>query len=240
MAMIDLYACGSPNVSKVVFMLGETELEFSVKHVCVMLGENYSPEFLSVNPNAKVPVLVDYEGPNGETQTIIESGAILLYLAEKTGLLIPEDPMQRNEVLQWLFLQMSTFGPGFGQARHFLFYAPDQIDDYSKNRFTTEACRLLDLLENRLQENEFVAGSSFSIADIAMFPGIDFHSRKTLEIGDRPAIDRWLQETRDRPGYQRITGRLDSIFKTDMELGKNMTDEDRDRLFGRGDFSRAL
>ena len=165
--MIELYGSGTPNVIKILFMLGETELPYTVHKVNVFAGDQFKPAFTAMNPNSKVPVIIDTDGAGGKTITLFESGAILIYLAEKTGKLLPTEPEARAHTLQWLMWQMAGIGPMFGQAVHFTRYAPPG-QDYGRARYLTEAKRLHEVLDQRLGESEYVAGDFFSIADIAL------------------------------------------------------------------------
>jgi GST-like protein len=168
-AMITLYGGGTPNVFKVLIMLSETEVPFEVRRINVLAQEQFAPEFLALNPNAKIPVIVDDDGPNGQTCTVFESGAILLYLAEKTGQFLPAASAERYRVLQWLMLQMASIGPMFGQAVHFCHAAPDG-SDYARTRYRTEVRRLYALLDGQLAAKAYVAGDQYSIADMAIYP----------------------------------------------------------------------
>ena len=236
--MITLYACGSPNVTKVLFALEETRLPYVFEHV--LIGQdNYQQEFLALNPNGKVPVIVDEEGPNGASHTVFESGAILIYLAEKSGMLMPEEAVKRSEMLQWLFVQVAYFGPMYGQARHFVSLAPQEGNEYARERYTSEAYRLLDLLETRLSETMYVGGDAFSIADIAMFPGIEFHLRETLKLGDRPNTARWVKAMEGRDSWSRVRIMVGKILEKDYEKAENMTEDQMDRIFGRGKYART-
>src|SRR5580692_6247355 len=167
--MIKLYGMGSPNVVRVFIALEELGLPYEVAPVDVFTGKQFDAEFLKLNPNAKVPVIVDSEGPGGKPYTCFESGAILLYLAEKTGKLLPKDPAAKFDAIQWLMTQMSTVGPMFGQYVHFLRFAPAG-NDYSKSRYLTQAVRVSEVISQRLATVPYLAGSEYSVADIATFP----------------------------------------------------------------------
>src|SRR6201982_2566933 len=148
--MIDLYCLTSPNVQKVFLMLEETGLPYTMKPVDVWKGEQYNPDFIKINPNSKIPAIVDNDGPGGKPYTVIESGAILMYLAEKTGKLLPKDTAKRYDVIQWLMIQLTGVGPMFGQWTHFKLFAPKGSGDYSMGRYTSEIKRLYEVLETRL------------------------------------------------------------------------------------------
>src|SRR5882672_9973575 len=167
--MIDLYAMGSPNVVKIYIALEEMGLPYAVHPVDVFGEAQFSPEFLRLNPNAKVPVIVDREAAGGQPYTVFESGAILVYLADKTGQFLAREGAARYDALQWMMVQMTTVGPMFGQYVHFMRFAP-QGNDYSLDRYRTQARRVLDAIERRLAAGPFLGGQDYSIADIATFP----------------------------------------------------------------------
>ncbi len=166
--MIDLYSAATPNGQKIHIMLEEVGLPYRVTWVSISKGEQVEPSFLDISPNNKIPAIVDHDGPDGKPVSVFESGAILLYLAEKTGRFLPSAPRARLEVLQWLFWQMGGFGPMLGQAHHFNAYAPERIR-YAMDRYTNEAGRLYGVLDRRLAARDYVAGD-YSIADMAIFP----------------------------------------------------------------------
>jgi GST-like protein len=236
--MIDLYGCGSPNVLKILFMLGETGLPYTFHHVGLYSGELYSPEFLALNPNNRVPVIVDSEGPGGQAHTVFESGAILIYLAEKAGKLLPQDAATRSRALQWLMWQMAGVGPMFGQALHFKYIAPAG-NAYAKKRYQTEVSRLYDVLERRLGEAAWLAGDEFSIADVASFPWAGKYV-KTLEIdiARRPHVARWIAACEARPGYQAVRQLGSDLFRKDLENQRQGSGENLDRFFGRSAAAR--
>ncbi len=237
--MIDLYASGSPNVLKVLFMLSEVELPYTLHHVRVMAGEQYSPAFLALNPNAKVPVIVDHEGPGGQPFTLFESGAILLYLAEKTGRLLPHEPAARYVALQWLMFQMAGIGPMFGQALHFSYVAPPG-NDYGRARYVTEARRLYGVLDHRLGEAAYLAGEDFSIADIAAYPwAAKYPKTLGIDMAAYPHVAGWIERIEARPGYQRIHEAGKALFKHSMAEHKAAEPDGLDRFFGRGKYARV-
>lgn len=239
--MIELLGSGSPNVHKVIIMLEETGLPYTFRYVNVYAQEQYSPEFLRLNPNAKVPVIVDSDGPGGAPFTVIESGAILLYLAEKTGMFLPQEPRARSEVIQWLMVQMGGIGPMFGQLNHFYRYAPG-VEEYSRRRYRSEARRLFDLLETRLSERAFIGGDSYSIADIAVFPWI--RSVRRLFTGTFPfaglpepefaSLARWFAQVEERPAVARAI----AVAEANPSRVAQSSGEDLDRFFNRGRFAR--
>ena len=201
--MIDLYGCGSPNVAKILFMLSETDLPFRTIRIDTAKGEQFSDEFVALNPNSKVPVIVDHEGPGDEPYTVFESGAILLYLAEKSGKLLPTDPIFRHRVHQWLFFQTSYLGPMCGQERCFAQSAPKKLGQYALDRYVSEVRRLLDVLDKRLAESSYVAGDEFTLADIAVFPGIRLHTDILGGRHGRDFLVKWMDKIKSRPGFQK-------------------------------------
>src|SRR5215831_8876674 len=194
LAMIDLYAMGSPNVVKIYIALEEMALPYIVHPVDVFGQAQFKPEFLRLNPVAKVPVITDREGPNGKPYTLFESGAILLYLAEKAGQFLPKDPVERFDAIQWMMVQMTLVRPMFGQYVHFMRFAP-KGNDYALDRYRTQVRRALDALDKRLAEAPFLGGASYSIADIATFPwarGVGTFLGKAAEA-DYPKLMAWVE-----------------------------------------------
>jgi len=207
--MIHLYSLATPNGQKVSVALEELRLAYTPHTINILKGEQFTPDFVVLNPNSKIPVLVDEEGPNGSTVTIVESGAILLYLAEKTGGLLSTDPVLRMETIQWLFFQMANIGPMFGQFGHFFKYAKDRcLDPYPLERYTTEAKRLLTLLDSRLANREWIVGEAYSIADIAIFPWVEclgqfYNAGEQLQLSEYSNVQEWLKRCLARPAVQR-------------------------------------
>lgn len=199
--MIDLYSWSSPNAHKVHIMLEESGLEYCLHPVDLGRGEQRRPEYLAINPNGKIPAIIDREGPDGRALALFESGAILLYLAEKSGRFLPRDPRGKWSALQWLMFQMAGVGPMFGQAAYFLHRAPDPVPAVVE-RFNTEAERLYGVVDRRLGEAEHLAGE-YSIADMACFPWLRNHGRLGIDIGRYPHVERWLAAVGDRPAVQR-------------------------------------
>jgi GSH-dependent disulfide-bond oxidoreductase len=230
--MIDLYALTSPNVRKVYIMLEELDLPYKEIFVDVWKGDNYQPEFCKLNPNGKIPVIVDHDGPGGRPYTVFESGAILMYLADKTGRLLPKDMAARYEVIQWLMIQISTVGPMFGQLTHFKNFAPG--NDYSLTRYQTEVLRLYDLLETRLGQSNYLGGSDYTIADIATFPWTANHKVQGIRLETKPNLTRWYKAIAARPAVQRALKKVEAI-KSSRETA---TEDDKDRFFGRGRYAR--
>jgi len=233
--MIDLYALTSPNVQKVFIALEELGLPYNPIYVDVWKGENFDPAFLKVNPNGKVPVVVDHEGPGGRPYTVIESGAILIYLAEKTSRFLPRAGRERYDILQWLFLQVASVGPNFGQVTHFNRFAPAG-NEYSQSRFRTEATRLFELLDQRLGETRaYLGGEIYSIADMATFPWARGHAVMGLKVDHHKNLLRWLDDVSARPAVKKAL----EIVATIKTARDNAEPQVLDRLFGRGPFARA-
>ena len=204
--MIDVYSWATPNGHKVHIMLEECGLRLGrdwVAHpVNIGQGDQFKPEFLKISPNNKIPALVDPHGPDGKPISVFESGAILLYLASKTGQLLPKSDRAKFEVLQWLMFQMGGVGPMLGQAHHFRIYAPEKID-YAYNRYTNEAKRLYGVMDKRLQTSKFIGGNSYSIADIAIFPGLRSWQNQGIDWTDYPQLKAWFDLISARPAVQR-------------------------------------
>ncbi|WP_374509157.1 glutathione S-transferase family protein [Niveibacterium sp.] len=200
--MITLYTWATPNGRKVSIMLEECGLRYSVKSIDISRGDQFDPAFLALNPNNKIPVLVDDEGPDGAPITLFESGAILVYLAAKTGTLLPIDDRGRFEALQWLMFQMGGLGPMLGQAHHFLRFAPEAVP-YAMKRYSDEARRLYSVMEGRLAQHEWLAADTYTIADIAAFPWIDRHDYQQIDLADYPKVQAWHARIAQRPAVQR-------------------------------------
>jgi len=199
--MIDLYTWSTPNGRKVSIMLEECALPYRVHPINIGKGEQFTPEFLALNPNNRIPAIVDSEGPDGKPLPLFESGAILIYLAEKTGRLIPKTPRGRLVCLQWLMFQMGGVGPMFGQAHHFLRAAKEQVP-YGIKRYTDETRRLYGVLQKRLGEAEYLA-DEYSIADIATFPWVARFEWHKVDLNDFPAVKRWFDKIGLRPPVQK-------------------------------------
>lgn len=238
-ARIELYACMTPNVLKVMLMLGELDLAFRINHVRIYRGENFAPGFEDLHPFRKLPVLIDHDGPQGKEHKVFESGAILLYLAEKTGRLLGSDAGERSIAIQWLMLQMSSVGPAFGNAGHFAQAAPE-TDSYARQRFVTQAARLCELYDRRLRENQFLAGESYTIADVATFPWLWRHPTMVgLDMAQFPDMQRWVSEVRERPALARVHDRYRQIVQTDRADLAAAGPDVLDRFLGRGSWSLA-
>jgi GST-like protein len=199
--MIDLYVWPTPNSFKISIFLEEVGMPYRVIPVDIQAGDQFKPDFLKISPNNKMPAIVDTEGPGGKSFSLFESGAILMYLAEKTGKLMPKDVAGRYRVIEWLMFQMGGIGPMLGQAHHFRQYAPEPID-YAVKRYTNEASRLYNVVDRRLGEVPYLAGD-YSIADIAVFPWIRPHERQGQRLEDYPNLKRWFDAINARPAVQK-------------------------------------
>lgn len=199
--MIDLYTWGTPNGRKVSVMLEECGLDYRVHAIDISQGDQFTPEYRRINPNSKIPAIIDEDGPDGQPITLFESGAILLYLAEKTGQFLPADPRGRFQVMQWLMWQMGGVGPMLGQAHHFRKFAPEPIP-YAIERYTQETRRLYAVLDTRLGASEFVAGG-YSIADMAIFPWTARNDWQGIDFADFANVARWRAALTARPAVQR-------------------------------------
>ena len=226
--MIDLYYWTTPNGHKITMFLEEAGLPYTLCPVNISAGEQFAPAFLTVSPNNKIPAIVDHAPVDGGAPlSVFESGAILQYLAEKTGRFLPAGVRGRTEVMEWLFWQMGGLGPMLGQNHHFVQYAPEPLP-YAIERYVKEAERLYGVLDDRLADREFLAGD-YSIADMACYPWIVPHRRQRVDIGEFPNVKRWFDAIRTRPATQRA-----------YELAKRIntaavvTDASRSVLFGQG------
>ena len=201
-SVIEVHTWPTPNGHKVHIMLEECGLPYAVHAVDIGAGDQFEPEFLAISPNNRIPAIVDPDGPDGKPISLFESGAILLYLAGKTGKFLPASVRGKYEATQWLMWQMGGFGPMLGQTHHFSIYAPEKID-YAIKRYTREAARLYSVLERQLQGNEYVAGGEYSIADMAIFPWTRSHRNQGIELSEYPNVSRWRERLKERPAVQR-------------------------------------
>ncbi len=199
--MITLYTWGTPNGRKISIMLEECALPYTVKKINIGAGEQHEPWFVALNPNGKIPVLVDEDGPDGKPITLFESGAILVYLAGKTGKFLPSSDRGKYQALQWLMFQMGGVGPMFGQVHHFLRAAPEPVP-YAVQRYTKEAARIYGVLDQRLSDHEYLA-DEYSIADIATYPWVSRHDWQQVDLAAYPAVSRWFGKIGSRPAVQR-------------------------------------
>jgi GSH-dependent disulfide-bond oxidoreductase len=233
--MIDFYALTSPNVQKVYIMLEECGLPYKEHFVDVWKGDQYDPAFLKINPNAKIPAIVDHEGPGGKPFGVFESGAILMYLAEKSGRFLPTDTAKKYETLQWLMVQLTGVGPMFGQWTHFKLFAPKDGGDYPMTRYTSELKRLYELLEKRLGTAKFLGGDEYTIADIATFPWTRNHDAQGVKWDDHPNLARWFDTIAARPAVKKALEKV-AVIKSNRETA---SDDQKDRFFNRGRYARA-
>ncbi len=227
--MIDLYTWPTPNGHKVHIFLEEVGMPYNVHAINIGTGDQFDPEFLKISPNNKMPAVVDQDGPGGKPYSIFESGAILLYLAEKTGQYLPSDPTGRYDVIQWLMFQMGGIGPMLGQAHHFRMYAPEKIE-YAFNRYTNEATRLYRVVDKQLSQHEYLAGD-YSIADMATFPWLRYHENQGQKLEDYPHLKRWYDGLEARPAVQRGL----AILKDEA---KPMDDNAKALLFGKQQYEK--
>lgn len=195
--MIDLYTFTTPNGRKVSIMLEEVGLPYRVHVIDIRKGDQFTPEFIAINPNSKIPAIVDQD----TNMTVFESGAILIYLAEKTGQFLPTNHVERFRVLEWLMFQMASIGPMFGQLNHFKRFAPEQIP-YAIDRYETETLRLYSVLDQQLAKHEFICGE-YSIADMATYPWVAIHDFQGLTLDNHPHLKRWVETIQSRPAVER-------------------------------------
>ncbi|MBV9782937.1 MAG: glutathione S-transferase N-terminal domain-containing protein [Acidisphaera sp.] len=230
--MIEVWSWPTPNGHKVHIALEELELPYTVIPVDIGAGDQFKPEFLAITPNHRIPAIVDPDGPGGKPLRLFESGAILIYLSEKTGgQLMPAGQTARYACLQWLMFQMGGIGPMFGQWNHFASYAPEKLP-YAIERYSNEVRRLHRVLEKRLAENEYLAGEEYSIADIATFPWVRNPDRRGIALHEFPGIQRWHDAIAGRPAVQRGLAVL-----ADRQRRGPLSDEQRDIMFGKTQFS---
>jgi GST-like protein len=231
--MIDLYYWTTPNGHKITIFLEETGLPYNIKPVNISKGEQFTPEFLAISPNNRIPAMVDLAPADGKGPlSIFESGAILQYLAEKIGKFLPADPRGRAEVMQWLFWQMGGLGPMAGQNGHFNNYAPEKLP-YAIDRYVKETERLYGVLDERLADREFIAGD-YSIADMASYPWIVPHERHGQKLADFPNLNRWFETIQQRKAVQRAY----ALAKT-INTAPTVNQESKSVLFGQGRRTKA-
>lgn len=231
--MIHLYYWPTPNGHKASIMLEEVELEYELHPVNILEGEQFAPEFLQISPNNRIPAIVDTEGPDGEPYALFESGAILLYLAEKTGRLWPRNKKAFYDVMQWLMFQMGNVGPMFGQNGYFQGYCPEDVP-LAKERYHKMTTQLYGVMDQRLSVAEYLAGDAYSIADVATYPWTmpkqtEMH---LIDIGEFPNVRRWNMQIAERPAVRRGV----AVLADDMKVG-NPTGEAYDNLFGGKQFA---
>ncbi|WP_234197081.1 glutathione S-transferase N-terminal domain-containing protein [Pseudacidovorax sp. NFM-22] len=229
--VIDVYSWPTPNGHKVHIMLEETGLPYRAHAVDIGQGDQFAPDFLAISPNNKIPAITDPVGPDGQPISLFESGAILVYLAAKTGQLLPQGDRARFEVLQWLMFQMGGVGPMLGQAHHFRMYAPEKLP-YAIERYTNEAKRLYGVIDRRLEKSAFVGGADYSIADITIFPWLRSWQNQGVVMDDYPALKAWFDGIAARPAVQRGVQVL-------ADRRKPITDDkSREILFGKTQYQK--
>lgn len=227
--MIDFYYWTTPNGHKISLFLEEAGLEYQIKPINIGQGDQFEPDFLAIAPNNRIPAIVDHAPTDqGTPIPLFESGAILEYLADKTGLFLPKTTRERYETLQWLHWQMGGLGPMAGQNHHFSQYANETID-YAINRYVNETARLYGVLDKRLADRTFVAGESYSIADMAIYPWIYSHKKQSQNLDDFPNLQRWFNNITARPATVRA---YDLVEKINPNASRIYNAEEKERLFG--------
>ena len=226
--MLQVYSWPTPNGHKVHIMLEECGLDYQIHPVNILKGEQFEDAFLKISPNNRIPAIVDEDGHGGKPFSVFETGAILIYLAEKTGQFMPgaDDPAGRYRVLEWLMFQMGGIGPMLGQCHHFRVYAPEKIA-YAIDRYTNEARRLYGVVDKRLSNNKYLAGDDYSIADIAVFPWLRAHENQGQDLNDTPHLKKWFEEIAARPAVMRGVETLAEHRRTGP-----LSDEAREVYFG--------
>ena len=233
--MIEVYSWPTPNGHKVHIMLEECgfrlDRDWRAIPVNIGTGDQFKPEFLKISPNNKIPAMVDPDGPDGRPMALFESGAILVYLAAKTGKFLPKSDRRKFEVLQWLMFQMGGVGPMLGQAHHFRIYAPEKIE-YAVNRYTNEARRLYGVLDRQLAKSKYIAGHQYSIADIATFPWLRSWQNQGIDWAEFPHLKSWFDRLADRPAVKRGVEILAALRKPITD------DKAREVLFGKTQYEK--
>ena len=232
--MIDVYTWPTPNGHKIHIMLEETGLKYRVHGVNIREGEQFKPDFLKISPNNRIPALVDHDGPGGKPISVFESGAMLLYLASKTGKLLPADLHARWRCMEWLMWQMGGLGPMMGQANHFRRYSKEKIQ-YAIDRYTNEANRLTRVLDKRLGEAPYTAGKEYSISDIAIFPWLRGAENRGVNVSEYPNVKRWFDAINARPAVQRA---LQVLADQSAANQAPHSDKSWDILFGKTQFQQ--
>ena len=226
--MIDLYYAPTPNGWKITIMLEEIKLPYNIIPVNLGKGDQFAPEFLAISPNNRMPVIVDHKGPSGKKVSVFESGAILMYLAEKSGKFCSKDPLIRIRTLEWLFWQVGGLGPMAGQVSHFVNYAPNFPGDhsYSEKRYKNEYDRLLGVMDNVLSERPYLAGD-YSIADMASFPWVTAYKRYEVDLDKFKNVRRWFDDLKNRPAVRRGM----DVGKESRNFGNKPTKESLKMMF---------
>jgi GST-like protein len=231
--MIELYTWPTPNGHKIHIMLEETGLPYNVHPVDIGKGEQFDPEFLKISPNNKMPAMIDTEGPEGKPFALAESGAMLFYLASKTGRFLPKSLADRWRVMQWVMTQMGHVGPMLGQAHHFLQYAPEKIE-YAMNRYRNEARRLYGVLDTQLKKSEWLACGEYTIADMATMPWLRFPERQGVDIEEYPNVKRWRDRIAERPAVKRAV----EVLADRRRPTPSFTKEQAEVLFGATQYAK--
>ena len=231
--MINLYSWPTPNGHKIHIALEELKLDYKAHAINIGAGEQFDKNFLKISPNNRIPAIVDTNGPNNKSIGIFESGAILIYLAEKTGKLLSRNPTSRYATIQWLMWQMGGIGPMFGQSNHFSYYAPRKIQ-YAINRYNNECLRLYGVMEKRLDNSKFLGGNNFSIADIATFPWANGHRRRNIDISKFPSVSRWLNKMNNRSAVNRGL----KVLTEHRVENKPFTKKEKEILFGKTQYQK--
>jgi GSH-dependent disulfide-bond oxidoreductase len=229
--MIDVFSWPTPNGHKVHIMLEECGLAYRALPINIGAGDQFKPEFLKISPNNKIPAITDPQGPDGKPISLFESGAILVYLAAKTGKFMPQSDRAKYEVLEWLMFQMGSVGPMLGQTHHFRMYAPEKIP-YAIDRYSNEAKRIYGVIDRRLAHNAWMAGAQYTIADIATFPWLRSWQNQGIVLSEFPRLEAWFNKIAERPAVQRGV-------KVLADLRRPITgDKEREVLFGKKQYER--
>lgn len=229
--MIDVYSTATPNGHKIHIMLEECGLPYRVHHIDISEGDQFKPDFLAISPNNKIPAIVDADGPDGKPMSLFESGAILVYLASKVGKFLGNTDREKFTTLQWVMFQMGGVGPMLGQAHHFRIYAPEKIE-YAINRYTNETKRLYGVIDKQLSKSAYLAGSEYTIADIATFPWLRSWKNQGIDWEDYPHAKRWFDEISERPAVQRGVEVLANLRKPQLD------DKSKEMLFGQTQYQK--
>jgi len=229
--MIDVYSWATPNGHKVHIMLEECGLPYAAHAVDISTGEQFSPDFMAISPNNRIPAITDPDGPDGEPISLFESGAILLYLAGKTGRFLPRSTRGKYQALQWLMFQMASVGPMLGQTHHFRAYAPEKVE-YAITRFSNEARRLYGVMDKQLATNDYIAGKEYTIADMAVWPWLRSHERQGIDLGEFPNVKAWFEAIGNRPAVQRGITILADRRKPELDQAA------REILFGKTQYAK--
>ncbi len=225
--MIDLYTWPTPNGHKIHIMLEECKLAYAVHAVDIGAGDQLKPDFLKISPNNKIPAIVDHDGLGEKPYSVFESGAILIYLAGKTGKFLGKSDRAKYDCLQWLMFQMGGVGPMLGQTHHFRIYAPEKVE-YAINRYTNETKRLYGVMDKRLEQNPFIAGKEYTIADMSIWPWTRSWQNQGVEINDYPALKAWFEKIEARPAVKRAL----TVLADRRKPPTSLSDKEKQTLFG--------